>query len=321
MPREQSMAKRMFQHASTAMPERSARLVPPARSGPPTAAVLPAKLAECVEYPSTDGLPMADSDVQARTMSYAHYALDLHFRARRVEAYVAMDTFVYYEKGRQGSRVAPDVFVVLGVEGRPRKSYRVWHEGRAPDFVLEVLSLSTHVKDAERKRETYREMGVREYFRYDPEGGTMAKDGGPRLVGERLADGSWNELDLGEDGSILSDVLQLDLRVRRRETVGKWRELRLRDPKTGKDLPTVAETKRRAERAERWAEREARARREAEQALHILEQRADNEARARRAAEQRAEEQARARVELERRLAEYEAGMSRRTQEPCEGES
>ena len=322
------MAKRMYQKAATAAPESVSQPLAEPPPGTQNVAVLAAAVPKPVEYPSSDGKPMADTDFQADTMSYAHNALKLHFQAKGVEAYVAMDTLIYYEKGKRRVRVAPGVFAVLGVDGRRRRSYRVWEEGRAPYFVLEVLSISTHLKDEGWKRDTYRRMGVREYFRYDPQGNTMAPRTGRRLVAEQLQGDMWQELEAGKDGSIRSEVLQLDLRVRRRVTEQRWRELRLRDPETGKDLPTPAETARQAELAERRAEREARAREIAEQAVHLLEQRADSaERRAdsaeRRAdsAERRAESEARARVVLERRLAEYSAAMSRLNRKPPEGES
>ena len=37
----------------------------------------------------------------------------------------------------------PDAFVVFGVENRQQMSYKVWEEGKGPDFVLEVASPNT----------------------------------------------------------------------------------------------------------------------------------------------------------------------------------
>ena len=52
--------------------------------------------------------------------------------------------------------MAPDVMVVLGVDGSHRRTYRMWEEGgRAPDFVLEVISSTTQENDAGEKRKTY----------------------------------------------------------------------------------------------------------------------------------------------------------------------
>ena len=54
--------------------------------------------------------------------------------------YVSGDLLIYYEEGNPRVAVAPDVFVVFGVEDRMRMSYKVWEEGKGPDFVLEVAS-------------------------------------------------------------------------------------------------------------------------------------------------------------------------------------
>ena len=131
---------------------------------------------------------------------------------------------------------------MLGVSGHSRESYRIWAEGgRAPDFVLEVLSRTTHLKDEKDKREAYQEMGVREYFRYDPKGTTMARRTGHRPEGERLADGLWKSLERQGPERILSAVLGLELRVKREEREPDFRELRFRNPRTGKDLRTHSE--------------------------------------------------------------------------------
>ena len=101
---------------------------------PPGGSAAPGRLAE-EEYLVTDGLPMADDDVQALTMRDAHCVLEHYFHHVRGDphVYVAMDTLVHYERYHYGKHLAPDVMVVLGVSGRSRNSYRIWAEGgRAP---------------------------------------------------------------------------------------------------------------------------------------------------------------------------------------------
>ena len=212
------------------------------------------------EYLVTDGLPMADSDVQALTMRDAHSVLDHYFHNVRGDpnVYVAIDTMVHYERYHYGKHLAPDVMVVLGVSGHSRDSYRIWAEGgRAPDFVLEVLSRTTHLKDEKDKREAYQEMGVREYFRYDLKGTTMARRTGHRLEGERLADGLWKPLERQGPERILSAVLGLELRVKREEREPDFREPRFRNPSTGEDLRTHSEAEARGDREAARADREA----------------------------------------------------------------
>ena len=97
---------------------------------------------ETIEYPESDGLPMAENDFQLRTMTYAIEALDNHFRTRP-DVYVSGDLFLYHEEHNNKARIAPDVFVVFGVPDHRRRTYLVWQEGKAPDFVMEVSSPST----------------------------------------------------------------------------------------------------------------------------------------------------------------------------------
>ena len=212
------------------------------------------------EYLVTDGLPMSDSDVQALTMRDAHCVLDHYFHnvLGNPNVYVAIDTMVHYERYNYGKHLAPDVMVVLGVSGHSRDSYQTWEEGgQAPDFVLEVLSRKTHLRDQKDKRTAYRDMGVRECFRYDPKGTTMAQRTGHRLEGERLVDGKWKPLQRQGKERIRSEVLELELRVKRQEKEPDYRELRFRNPRTGKDLRIHSEAEARGDREAARADREA----------------------------------------------------------------
>ncbi len=50
-----------------------------------------------------------------------------------------------------------------------RKTYKLWLERRVPCLAVDVTSLSTRRKD-EKKKPLYARLGVKEYFRFDPEG-------------------------------------------------------------------------------------------------------------------------------------------------------
>src|SRR5712692_362625 len=89
-----------------------------------------------IEYPSSDGLPMAESDSQRKPLTYAVEALDLYFQ-ERADVYVSGNLFIYYEEGNPEAVVAPDVFVVFGAPKHRRSSYMLWNEPKAPDFVME----------------------------------------------------------------------------------------------------------------------------------------------------------------------------------------
>ncbi len=242
-----------------------------------------------VEYPCSDGLPMADSDWQNRAMAEAQAALRLHFADRRERVYVACDTFVYYREGDAGARVAPDVFVVRGVSGENRKSYRVWREGPVPQWVLEVASEATVRRDLAAKKKLYRRLGVREYWQFDPTGETLGRLRGARLEGWALRGGRYEPLETTAEGAAWSAELGLGLEV-------QGELLRFRDPATGLRIPTLEE--------------EARARREAQRERDAAQRERDAEARLRRAA-QREQDAARRERDAARRERDAEARKRR----------
>ena len=225
-----------------------------------------------IDYPSTDGMPLAETDFQFDPLAYARNALRDYYRERS-DVYVAGNMLIYYEEGNVKARVAPDVFVVFGAPAHDRSSYLLWREPKGPDWVLEVTSRSTRREDQGRRRDLYRELGVAEYWQYDPTGDYLA----PRLRGEELVSGEYRTFagtELAGGGlAVWSRVLGLELRL------GSG-GLRFRDAATGEYLLNLAESneiRRRTERvwqqerrARQWAERERdrekHARREAERA-------------------------------------------------------
>ena len=224
-----------------------------------------------VDYPSSDGRPVAESDHQFIPLTYAASRLRQHFR-HRDDVYVAGKLLIYYEEGTR-ARVAPDVFVVLGAPRRKRSSYLLWKEPKAPDFVLEITSRSTRGEDQGPKRDLYRRLGVTEYWQYDPTGDYLE----PALQGRELVAGEYVRLGQRElaDGTLVltSAVLELELRL-------SERGLRFHDPVTGRDLPDLAETdaawqqERQARaQAEQDRQRERQARQEAEARIAELEAR------------------------------------------------
>ena len=256
----------------------------PALSAFPPAA--PSALSRAaVEYPSSDGKPLAENDAQLAAILYGIAVLRTHF-AGRGDVYVSGDLLIYYEEGNPRVSVAPDVFVVFGVEDRMRMNYKVWEKGKGPDFVLEVASPSTWREDVGRKRDVYARLGVREYWLYDPLGEHLE----PVLQGNRLVDGEYERQPLveSEDGTLTlySETLGLEL----------WAEggkMRFRDPETGRDLLGHRE--------------EHAARRQEAAARQTAEARSERETAARRAAEARSEREAAARRAAEARVAELEA--------------
>ena len=239
-----------------------------------------------VHYPETDGQPMGETETHRDETIDLIQALQ-HFLRDRDDVYVGGDLFIYYEEGNPRAVVCPDVFVVYGVPklveraGRTekRRIYKLWEEGRPPTMVVEVTSKSTRDEDAVDKRVKYAQLGVEEYFLYDPLDEYLS----PQLQGYRLLGDRYRRIQPAADGSVPSRTTGLTLVV-------EGDHLRLRVTATGE--PLLRNDELRARSAE-----EAAARRQAEE-------RAAEEAAARRqeaAARRQAEERATAlEAELER---------------------
>ena len=248
-----------------------------------------------IYYPSTDGKPMADNSWQARTMTGKYDMLSARYEPDP-NTFVGIDMLLYYTKDKAEDVVAPDVFVVFGVPDKDRHSYKVWEEGRVPDFVLEVASESSAEKDLGSKKNTYERMGVREYCVFDPQGHLHT----PRLQLFRLERGVYKRV-IGRrhpDGrlAVTSETLDLELRF-------EDDRLRLWDPATQEYLLEYSEERR--ERLKEQAGRIAAERRavQADQRADQERQRADQADQRADQARQQAEAESLARRELEAELA------------------
>jgi Uma2 family endonuclease len=206
-------------------------------------------------YPSEREEKMPQTEWHRILLGLLLQSLQWHYRAEpRVVA--TGDMFVYWRPGDNTAFVAPDVFVSLDAERRLRRRWLTWQDGSL-DCVIELLWDSTVGSDLGEKVEVYRdELGVREYFVFDPEGGLMT----PRLRGYRLVGGEYEAIE-ASDGRLASEVLGLHLEQR-------GNEVRLWDPVTQSIVPTDGE-RAEAEAAARQAE--AAARQAAEQRIRELE--------------------------------------------------
>ena len=142
-----------------------------------------------VDYPESDGLPMADNTVQARWIVTIQGGLDALFRDDPA-VFVAMDLFWYPVEGDNKTVLAPDVMVAFGRPKDDRRgSYRQWDEGGvAPQVVFEVLSPSNDPREMRAKREFYERHGAEEYYEFDPDSDPVT------LRGWRRRDGSLVEI-------------------------------------------------------------------------------------------------------------------------------
>jgi len=179
-----------------------------------------------VFYPSSDGKPMAENDIIRENLIEAIQGLGWWFRAR-ADVYVSGNLLVYDVEGNPRKRVAPDVFVVVGVEKRLRENYKLWEEKVPPTCVIEIVSRTTWKDDVGSKMLRYQGWGVAEYYVFDPKDLYLV----PPLQGYRLVKGQYVAL---EGPPFSSAVLGLEVHA-------QGDLLRFRERSTGIDLPTARE--------------------------------------------------------------------------------
>lgn len=81
-----------------------------------------------VEYPTSDGQPMAETDWHRDVMIALIQVLD-HWFAAKPMVYVSGNMLMYYVPGDKRRHVSPDVFVVVGVPKHKRDYF--WSGKRA----------------------------------------------------------------------------------------------------------------------------------------------------------------------------------------------
>lgn len=211
------------------------------------------------DYPESDGKPMGETDSHIALIIDLKFALT-NFFAKKKDVYVSGNIMMYYVEGDPNKVVSPDVLVVRGVRKGKRRTYKVWEEGRAPDVVIEVSSRKTWKEDFNKKMNLYAELGVKEYYIFDPEYTRARKPfSAYRLNGNRYV-----EL-LVSGGKVKSEALGLEI-------VDTGETLRLFNPKTKKFLLTEEEAAQALFVAEREIRAEVKARMKAEAELARLRQ-------------------------------------------------
>ena len=177
---------------------------------------------------------------------------------KRPDVFISGAFYICYDPTNGNRRLQPDCIIVFDVDAEAVRynlpNYWIWEVGKPPDFVMEIASPTTSNNDLGHKRDMYAELGIAEYWRFDPTGGDYY---GQPLVGERLVDGEYQPYELQEeaDGSVIgySPLLNLDF---------YWDgdEFDVLDPVTGRtvDRRIAAELERDAAEERAEAEREAR---------------------------------------------------------------
>jgi len=163
-------------------------------------------------YPTSDGEPVAETYDHLYAILIILEVLRQYLKGR--QATVLGNQFLYYLEGEPEKRTAPDIMVIFDVAPGGRDSYKIWEEGSTPKVVFEITSPSTKNEDKKRKKDLYQEMGIEEYWLFDPKGQWIKS----QLLGYRLKNGVYEEI---KDSR--SEPLKLELKVEGK-LIGFYRE-------------------------------------------------------------------------------------------------
>ena len=229
-----------------------------------------------IEYPESDGQPMAETDLHRNWMVWLIELLKSFFAGQQV--YVSGNLLIYYVEGNPKKSFAPDVFVVKNVRPDDRRVFKLWEEGAIPCFVLETTSRKTGHEDLGPKMLLYAKLGVREYFLFDPERELFE----PALLGYRLVGGGYMPLEMDGTQTLLSEELGILIRL-------EGFQLGLYDAQTGARLLSGEEraeqAEERASHAEELASHAEERAGQAEERVHAVEVALEQERLARQALE------------------------------------
>ncbi|QKQ72609.1 Uma2 family endonuclease [Nostoc sp. TCL240-02] len=175
-------------------------------------ATLPVSVESEIFYPSADGQPVAETYDHLYALLTTLEVLKQYLANR--QATVLGNQFLYYAQGFPKLRVAPDVMVIFDVAPGGRDNFKIWEEGQVPTVIFEMTSFGTKGQDEIFKKTLYEQLGVKEYWLFDPKGEWVEQ----QLRGYRLRGEIYESI---QDGR--SEPLQLRLVIEGR-LIGFYRE-------------------------------------------------------------------------------------------------
>lgn len=215
--------------------------------------LLPVTSSPTILYPSSDGTPLAETSLHVDVIVTTLITLRHHLKNR--SALVLSNQFLYYAQNYPQMRVAPDAMVIFGVAPGPRDNYKIWEEGQSPSVIFEFTSAGTQDEDQSYKRILYEQIGIEEYWLFDPKGDWIQE----QLRGYRLRSDAYEPITDSE-----SRVLGLRLEVKG-SVIGFYRL------DTGEKLADPDELKQRADQEQQRAEREQQRANQEQQRAESLE--------------------------------------------------
>ena len=160
--------------------------------------------------------PPREPDMQQnKHITRADQTLETWFHGRREGVLVNGQGYLCPDRRNVRSCPVPDCVVAFDVDPdriTETNGYVISEVGKPPEFVLEVASETTGVRDYTIKRDQYAEMRVGEYWRFDHTGGRYHD---AALAGDQLVDEAYVPITITEepDGEMwgYSEALELSL--------------------------------------------------------------------------------------------------------------
>jgi len=118
-------------------------------------------------------------------------ALIRHFGAPDTTLVISEAPLGWTTSQREGILI-PDLLIAFDIDRDAffaERGYAIQSQGKPPDFVLEIASHTTGLRDDTAKRTGYAAYGVPEYWRFDPTGGSYHQ---VPLAGDYLLNGQYH---------------------------------------------------------------------------------------------------------------------------------
>ncbi len=178
---------------------------PPVTVPSPAPALVPLETTDpnTIIYPYSDGEPLAETQQHVLAILMTLALLRIYLQDQ--PAVVFSNQFFYYIEHQPKARVAPDVMVVFHIPKQLYASYKLWEGKQRPSIIFEMTSGGTKESDWGFKKTLYEQLGVTEYWLFDPYGDWIPQ----QLQGFRLDE--MGVYQLIPDNC--SQVLQLQLRA------------------------------------------------------------------------------------------------------------
>jgi Uma2 family endonuclease len=147
-----------------------------------------------------------------RVLACLYSSLQAHFGQENAP-YIAVQTPLHYDSAHPTLTKQPDLMVVKGVSRQDRARFNLWEESETPSVVFEITSDATWMEDLVNKSALYMQLGVKEYFIFDPQGEFLRN----HIQGLRLVDKDGRReyvpVVANKDGTLTSQALSGHLLV------------------------------------------------------------------------------------------------------------